>query len=101
MALSKKTKEIMVVALANKVAGQELAAAVDSLHAVAAAASVAAIGTTTNLPTAALSTSDTYTDAAVNTAINAQRTAVEARLDVIEAKIDAVIAALKAASLMS
>lgn len=30
MALSKKTKEIMIVALADKKAGQELAAAVDA-----------------------------------------------------------------------
>jgi predicted RNA methylase len=101
MSLSKKTKEILTVAMADKKSAAELAAAVDSMHAVAPAANVAALGTTTGLPAAALSTADTYTDAAVNTAINALKTASETRLDNIETKVDAIIAALIAAGLMS
>jgi hypothetical protein len=100
MALSVKTRKQLEVSMAHRARAKELADAVDAMHAIAPAADVAAIGTTSDLPTAALSTSDTYTDAAVNTAINALKTAAEARLDTIEAKIDAILAALKAASIM-
>jgi len=106
MALSKKALEaIRRMATEDKIA-TEISAAINA-GANAQAVSVPVIGTTTNLPTSnvTLSTSDTYTDAAVKTAIdagvNALRTASESRLDVIEAKIDAVITALKNASLMA
>lgn len=71
MALSKKTKEIMVVALADKKAGQELAAAVDAA-ANNQAATIAAIA-----------------DPSTATAED------------VANKVNAVIAALKAAKLMA
>jgi len=89
MALSDKTKEIMIVALANKAAGQELAAAVDA-GGNSQAAAVAAIGTTVAL----VGVDGTGSNAA-------PLTETESRLDVIEAKVDAVIAALKGAGLMA
>lgn len=58
--------------------------------------SVDAMGTTTDISAAALSTADTYTDAAVNAEIDAKMAEVEARLDAIEAKMDELLAALKA-----
>lgn len=69
---------------------------------------VAALGTTTNLPTSnvTLTTSggNTYSDASTKTAIdagvNALKTAVETRLDNAEAKIDELIAAMKAVGVM-
>ncbi len=48
------------------------------------------------IPTAALSTTNTYTDAAVNTAINALGTAVKNDIADLAAKVNAIIAALKA-----
>ncbi len=100
MALSAKARKRIEVALARRAEALEVIAAIDS-NGSGPAASVAAIGATSNLPTAALSTSDTYTDAAVNGAINALGSAAESRLDVLEAKVDAIIAALKAAGMMS
>ena len=106
MALSKKALEAVRRMATDDKTATEISAALDS-GINPQAASVAVIGATSNLPTSnvTLSTSDTYTDAAVKTAIdagvNALRTASESRLDVIEAKIDAVITALKAAGLMA
>lgn len=85
MSLSSKAKEVLIVAVANKSVGEEISAAIDS-GANDQAASVAAIGVTTDL-----------TD--VGGAADLATT--EARLDVIEAKIDEVIAALKAAGIMA
>lgn len=78
MALSKKTKEIVIVALADKKAGQELAAAVDAGN--SQAASVAAIGSQTPA---------------------VDQTTTNANIAAVAAKVDAVIAALKAAKLMA
>lgn len=89
MALSKKTKEILTVAMANKIAAAELAAAVDA-GGNAQAASIAPIGATADL---------VGVDGVGDNAAPLVET--EARLDAIEAKIDAVIAALKAAGLMA
>ena len=89
MALSQRTKDIVVVALADKKAGEELAAAVDS-GSNPQAASVAAIGATANL----VGVDGTGSNAA-------PLVGTEARLDAVEAKIDALIAALKAAGLMA
>lgn len=102
MALSEDTKKIIVVALANKRAGEELAAAVDSGSNPQAAA-IAAIGATSNLsalapvasalaagsPTASAITDSagTYanpvepTGAEVDTAIDELRDKVETALD--------------------
>lgn len=105
MALSKDAKFRLEVALADRRAAKEIA---DALGAVTSPAGhVAPLGATTNLPAsnATLSTSDTYTDAAVKAAIDgavdALRVAAEARLDAAESKIDAILAALQAAGLMS
>jgi hypothetical protein len=56
-------------------------------------AQVTKLGTTSNVSDIALSTSDTYTDAAVNGAVNTAIAAIEARLDDIETAVDAVITA--------
>jgi hypothetical protein len=106
MALSQRTKDILEVAMADRRSAQELAAAFDGIAVADVAATVAALGATTNLPASAasLSTGDTYADAAVAAAIDgavdALRVAVEARLDAAEAKVDAIISALKNAGLM-
>lgn len=89
MALSKKTKEVLVVAMADKKAATELAAAVDA-SGNAQAAAVAPLGVTTDL----VGVDGTGSNAA-------PLVGTEARLDAIEAKVDAVIAALKAAGLMA
>jgi hypothetical protein len=83
--------------------GAELAA----LLAAIPATNIPVLGTTTNIPTSnvTLSTSNTYTDAAVKTAIdsaaNGIRTAAEARLDAAEAKIDAMLGLLSTAGIMA
>ena len=97
MALSEKTKEILIVAMANKKAGEELAAAVDA-GSNAQAESVAVLGTTTNLSAISASYADL---AAARTSVNTLKGEVEARLDAIEAKVDAVITALKNAGIMA
>lgn len=77
MALSKKTKDIMVVAMADKKSATELAAAVDAGS--AQAASVAAIGTQTPA---------------------VDQTTTNANIAAIQAKVDAILASLKAAGVM-
>lgn len=89
MALSAKTKKRIEVALARRAEANELIAAVEA-GANAKAASVAAIGTTTNL----VGVDGTGSNAA-------PLVGTEARLDAIEAKVDALLAALKAAGLMA
>lgn len=70
MALSQKTKDIMIVALANKVAGQELAAAVEGgADAAAGSASAAA-------SSASAAASSASAAAASASAIDAAATAV-------------------------
>lgn len=102
MALTKRTKDIMVVAMADKKAANELSAAVDA-GSNAQAAAVAALGATADLSAVA----GTYaipaepTGAEVDATVQALASEVEARLDAIEAKIDAVIAALKASGQMA
>jgi hypothetical protein len=97
MALSEDTKKRLVIALTDEAAGQELADAVDA-GSNPKAATVAAIGTTVNLPAVA-ATFATLADA--RSAVEAQRAGAEPRLDAVEAKIDAILAALKAAGLMA
>jgi hypothetical protein len=114
MALSKKTKEILTVALANKVAAAELAAAVDA-GGNSQAAAIAALGVTSNLSaavvTATVIANSNFTaaipaeptKAEVDVGIDTLRTAVVSALDVkadnadletlrtqVEARIDAV-----------
>ena len=89
MSLSKKAKEVLVVAVANKSVGDEIADAIDAGSNDQAAA-VAVIGATTDL---------TGVDGTGSNAADLATT--EARLDVVEAKIDEVIAALKAAGIMA
>ncbi len=130
MSLSEHTKKRLTTAVTSKSAADEIVAAIDAQGS-GPAANIAAIGTTSNLTTLAV-TATTFTGAAcaggsspsatnVNTAIDAAiaeaktaldlkadnadvetlRTEIEARLDVIEGKIDALIAALKTAELMA
>lgn len=96
MALSDREKKDLRDALADQTGSpsqltEKLTSAVDAQ---AAAASVSALGTTSDINAAGLSTADTYTDAAVNAELDSLMGEVEARLDTIEAKIDEVLAAL-------
>ena len=102
MSLSQRTKDIVVVAMADKKAAEELSAAVDSQGSGPAAA-VAALGATTNIAAAVLATAggNTYSDASTKAAIDGVTVNVEARVDALGSKIDEVIAALKAADLMA
>ena len=106
MSLSARAKRLLEIATGSKKIGDEIQAAADA-GTNPVAGTVAALGSTTNLPAsnAVLSTSNTYADAAVKTAIDgavdALRVPAEARLDAAEAKIDAVIAALKASGQMA
>lgn len=77
MALSKKTKDILVVAMADKKSATELAAAVDAGS--SQAASVAAIGAQTPA---------------------VDQTTTNANIAAIQAKVDAILASLKAAGVM-
>ena len=96
MSLSKSAKEYLIVALANKKIGEEVAAAIDSSGS-GPAASVAAI-----VPSDMTAIAATYADlAAARTSVNALRTDAEARLDAVESKVNEIVAALKAAGLMS
>lgn len=130
MSLSTEAKRRLIVALTNKAAGEEVAAAVDSQGS-GPAAVVTAFGSTTNLTAlvvtattiAAAATAGgsaptaTQVNAAIDTATAAIKTAldlkadnadaetlrtqVEGRLDALEAKIDLILANLKSASLMA
>jgi hypothetical protein len=90
MALSDKAKKRFEAAMARRAEATEIVNAIDALHAVAPAAHVAALGTTSNL----VGVDGTGSNAA-------PLVGTEARLDAIEAKVDAVIAALIAAGLMA
>jgi len=124
MALSNRVIKAFKRAFTDQKSASEVVTAIDAGGNPQAAA-VAALGATVDLsalvPGAStlsdLSTSDTYTDAAVNAIfaevetaldlkadnadVETMRGEVEARLDAVEAKVDAVIAALKAAGLMA
>lgn len=106
--LSQRTKDILVVAMADKKAGEELATAIDSGSNPQAAAVAALAGTLTgtvdgtiaNVADIALSTTDTYTDAAVNSAVNAAILDLNLQLKELQTKLNAVISSLKAANIM-
>ena len=109
MALSAKARKRLEVAMARRAEAKEIADAIDALPGLPAAEpaeNVAVLGSTTNIPTVSvtLSTTDTYADSDVKTAIdagcNAVRTAAESRLDAIEAKVDELINAMVTAGLM-
>lgn len=89
MALSAKAKKRLEVAMARRAEANEVIAAIES-GANAQAASVAAIGATSNL----VGVDGTGSNAA-------PLAGTEARLDAIEAKVDAILSALKAAGLMA
>lgn len=91
MALSDKTKRVLRAAMANKAAADELSSAVDS-GGNPQAASVALLGSTTNL---------VGTDGSGGAGDAAPLAGTESRLDAAEGKIDAVITALKNAGLMA
>lgn len=98
MALSKRTKDIMIVALADKKSATELASAVDAGGNPQAAH--VANATAATAITIALSTTDTYTDSAVNTAVNTALITAVTDINALEVKINAILAALQAAGLM-
>ena len=98
--LSDRSKKILIVAMADKKAALEVQSAIDSLHAIAAAAHVANTSPA-DAVTIALSTSDTYSDAAVNTAVNAALASVITDINAANTKINAILASLQAASIMS
>jgi len=92
MALSKRTKDIMIVAMADKKAANELADAV-AAGSNPQATSVAALGALADVG---------FVDVAdVGPADLALAADVDARISSVQGKIDAVIAALKAAGLMA
>lgn len=99
MSLSQRTKDVLVVAMADKKAATELSKAVDSLHAVAPAADVVAT-TTAGAVTIALSTANTYTDAAVNTAVNTALASLITDINADRTTINQILTALKNAGLM-
>lgn len=114
MALSKKTKDIIEIALTNRAAAKELAAAVDAGQNAAApqGTAVADIGPTADLsaiavtPSAIPDNTAGSIDAALDTkADNADvvtlRSEVEARLDAIEAKLNALLGSLRTAGLIA
>ncbi len=88
MSLSQKTKDILVVAMANKVAANELSAAVDA---------------GSNTPAAHVANISNVVLAGVDgTGSNAAPLAgTQTQLNAIDAKINAILAALIAAGLMS
>lgn len=89
MALSAKAKKRLEVAMARRAEAQEIIAAIEA-GGNPQAASVAAIGATSNL----VGVDGTGSNAA-------PLVGTEARLDAIEAKVDAILSALKAAGLMA
>lgn len=95
--LSDKAKKAINHALASKVLGAEVSAAVDA-NGSGPAAHVANIEPTTDLTAIPGSFADL---AAARSAVNTLKSDAESRLDAIEAKIDAVLAALQAAGMMS
>lgn len=70
----------------------------DSNTALSPAATVAPIGTTTNIPAAVMPVA--YDQAQVQTGVDDVAAAIETRLDDVEAKIDELLAALTTAGLM-
>ena len=89
MALSAEAKRVLEIAMGSRPLASEVSAAIDS-GSNPQAASIAALGVTTDL---------TGVDGTGSNAADLATT--ESRLDAIEAKIDALISALKAAGLMA
>lgn len=88
-----------VVANVSGVSAQAAAVAVqtisDKLPAKTGVTAIAALSTPVTAITIALSTGDTYTDAAVNSAVNGALTTVVADLQLLVTKANAILAALK------
>ena len=95
MSLSQNAKDYLIVALANKKIGEEIAAAIDASGS-GPAATIAAI-----VPSDMTAIAATYADlAAARTSVNSLRTDAEARLDALDSKINAILLSLKNAGLM-
>lgn len=96
MALSQLARTYLTNALANKAKAKEIADAIDALHAVSPAADVAP-----NSPASAVTVTtaggNTYSDAAINTALASVVTDINAD----RTQINAILTALKNAGLMS
>ena len=99
MSLSQRTKDILVVAMADKRSANEISAALDNGFAATPAADVPANSAAAAI-TIALSTTDTYTDAAVNAAVNAALVTAIADLNATRTQINSILTALKNAGLM-
>lgn len=99
MSLSKEAKARLVIALTDEHIGKEVAAAIDASGSGPAADVVAQ--SNASAVTVTLSTSDTYTDAAVRAAVNAALVSVIADINADRAKISEILTKLKAAGLMA
>lgn len=84
----------------EKIVLLELLAKIEELEAseLEPSATIAVLGTTTNLPAVAGSYADL---AAARTSVASQNVAVEARLDLLDAKVDEIITKLKTAGLIT
>ena len=74
---------------------ESIQAVSDKLPAKTGVASVSALATPLSAITIALSTSNTYTDAAVNTAVNTALASAVADMQLLVTKVNALLAALK------
>jgi hypothetical protein len=95
MALSTQAVTALELAAVSVPIGQELAAAINAAEALAPAADVAAVSPGT-VAAVTVSTSNTYTDAAMNVAL----ASVVADIQANRTALNAILVALKAAGLM-
>jgi hypothetical protein len=95
MALSTLAQDALIIATASVPVGEEIAAAINAAEALVPAADVAAVSPGT-VAAITVSTSNTYSDAAINTALASAVADIQAN----RAAINAILAALKAAGLM-
>lgn len=100
MALSKRSKDILIVSMADRRSAQEITAAIDALVAATPAGAVAVLGVTSNLsaavvaPTTIVDSNLTAVDAAnptkaeIDTGIDTLRDAIETALDLKSDNVD-------------
>ena len=101
MAITGRTREVLATALASRDAANDLATAANASSSLTVpGATIAALGTTTNITAVPGSFADA---AAVQTYLAGANVIpnIETRLDNLESKVDAVIAALKTAGVIA
>lgn len=102
MSLSKYCKEVLIDAMTVEAAALELAAAVDSLHAISAAEDVAAIGALPHVVPAVIGALPHVMPAAIGALVGVPGSlgaaAAKADLDTVQAKVDGLITAAAAAA---